>query len=99
MKLPLNKLLYQVNDQDIALYRSFVEAPFEGEQAVYEEVFQLSKDPQETTNLIQDAAPALRKEMKEALDQALRDARGTGTPKVLRYTQESKLEAQLKAKK
>ena len=99
MKLPLNKLLYQVNDQDIARYRYFVEAPFRGEEAVYEELFHLSKDPQETSNLIQEATPALLGEMKAALDQALRDARGTEAPKVLRYTQESKLEAQLKAQK
>ncbi|MBX2874884.1 MAG: sulfatase-like hydrolase/transferase [Saprospiraceae bacterium] len=99
MKLPLNKLLYQVNDQDIALYRSFAEAPFRGEKAVYEELFQLSKDPQETTNLIQQASPSLLKEMRQALDEALYSARGTEAPKVLRYTQESKLEAQLKVKK
>lgn len=99
INLPLNKLLYQVNDQDIALYRSFVEAPFRGEQAVYEELFQLSQDPEETTNVIHKASPAKLEEMQKALDEALRLARGTGPPKVLRYTQESKLEAQLKTKK
>ncbi len=99
LKLPLNKLLYQVNDQDIALYRSFVEAPFRGEKAVYEELFNLKQDPKETTNLIQNAPPKVLKTMREAIDQALTSARGTEAPKVLRYTQESKLEAQLKAKK
>lgn len=99
LKLPLNKLLYQVNDQDIALYRSFVEAPLRGEKAVYEELFNLKQDPQETTNLIQQAPPKVLREMREAIDQALISARGTEAPKVLRYTQESKLEAQLKAKK
>lgn len=99
LKLPLNKLLYQVNDQDIALYRSFVEAPFRGEKAVYEELFNLKQDPKETTNVIQNAPPKVLKTMREAIDQALISARGTEAPKVLRYTQESKLEAQLKAKK
>lgn len=99
LKLPLNKLLYQVNDQDIALYRSFIEAPLRGEKAVYEELFNLKQDPQETTNLIQRAPPKVLCEMREVIDQALISARGTEAPKVLRYTQESKLEAQLKAKK
>ncbi len=99
LKLPLNKLLYQINDPDIALYRSFVEAPFRGEEAVYEELYHLRKDPQGTTNVIREASPALLKEMQEALDSTLRSARGKDAPKVLRYTHESKLEAQLQSKK
>lgn len=40
--------------QGIALYRDFIELPLEGEPPVYEELFHLSIDPNESLNLIND---------------------------------------------
>jgi len=99
LHLPLNKLLYQVNDQDIPVYRSYIEAPFRGEVAVYEELYHLSEDPAESTNLIDRAPAPILKELKQALNQALKRARGSESPKVLRYTAESISEAKLKNRK
>lgn len=99
LNLPLNKLLYQVNDQDIPVYRSYIEATFRGEVAVYEELFHLSEDPAESTNLIDRAPTSVLNELKEALAQALTTARGQEAPKVLRYTAESISEAKLKNRK
>jgi len=51
MGVPVNGMLYKVHDPDIAVYRSYVEGPLNGELAVYEELFHLSEDPGETTNV------------------------------------------------
>ena len=49
-----NVMLYAQHDPDIALYRSFVESPLEGETPVYEELYHLKVDPQEKINLIDE---------------------------------------------
>ena len=49
--IPQNEMLYSVYNPDIALYRSFAEAPLQGEQPVYEELYHLKTDPNEMTNL------------------------------------------------
>ncbi len=85
-----NKLLYGVHDHDLAVYQDFVEAPLNGESPVYEELYHLASDPTELNNL------AFEESKKEKLDQMRKvwkseilNARGTGVPKVLRYTLES----------
>ncbi|BAX78446.1 sulfatase-like hydrolase/transferase [Labilibaculum antarcticum] len=89
----VNTMLYSVHDPDIALYRSFVEGPLRGEKAVYEELYNLKKDPQEMNNLINDSS---KKQIVENLrtqwKSLLKEARGEGKPKVLRYTADSMLE-------
>ena len=86
-------MLYGVHDPDIALYRSYVEAPIRGEQPAYEELFHLKVDPHETTNLVQQKA--YQKQLgilREAWSQKIKYARGEGSPQVLRYTKDSKSE-------
>ncbi|MEM6344085.1 MAG: sulfatase [Bacteroidota bacterium] len=93
----LNKMLYGVYDPDIALYRSFVEAPFNGEEIVYEELYDLQNDPSESDNLAADEAYREKlAELRTACQTAVKEARGKGVPKVLRYTRDSQYEASLK---
>ena len=40
-------MLYAQHDPDIAMYRTFVEGPIQGEMAVYEELYHLKSDPGE----------------------------------------------------
>ncbi len=82
-----NKMLYSQHDPDIALYRTFVDAPIRGEDPVYEELYHLKNDPQETTNL------SNKKKYRKKLNkfrviwkEKIKYARGKGKPKVLRYT-------------
>ena len=88
--MKVNDLLYGVHDSDMALYRKFSEAPWHGEQPVYEELYNLADDPQETTNLVEN--PAYKAELvrlRQAWRTAIDYARGDGVPKVLRYTEDS----------
>ena len=90
LKIPVNTMLYTVHDPDIALYRSFVEGPLNGEQPVYEELYHLTTDPHELHNVIEDednktVLETLRAEWQRQIAQA----RGTDKPKVLRYTTDS----------
>lgn len=89
----VNTMLYSVHDPDIALYRSFVEGPLNGEKAVYEELYNLKNDPQEMENLINDLD---KKQIVENLrlqwKSLIKEARGEGKPKVLRYTADSMME-------
>lgn len=93
MGIPLNAMLYKVHDSDIAVYRSYIEGPLNGEPAVYEELFHLSEDPGETINL------ASRLELGNVLTRMrlewqarITEARSEGQPRVLRYTSESEAE-------
>ena len=90
MGIPAQSML-AVHDPDIAVYRNYIESSLNNEPAVFEELYNLKIDPQETTNLIE------KQEYKEILEQMrvawwtlLKEARGDETPKVLRYTYESK---------
>lgn len=79
------------HDTDIAVYRDYIESPLEGEPPVYEELFDLSKDPHETTNLASDPAQAERLAMmRKVWKEQITFARGSGAPKVLRYTIDSR---------
>ncbi|MEO1451275.1 MAG: sulfatase-like hydrolase/transferase, partial [Bacteroidota bacterium] len=93
LNLKVNAMLYRVNDQDIARYRGFLEAPFRGEKPVYEEVYDLMADPAELNNLVEIVPKETLETLREECDMALKAARGTEAPQVLRYTYESQLEA------
>lgn len=93
MGIPLKNLLYKVYDKQLALYRSFVEGPLNGEAAVYEELYHLEKDPQETTNLAYDVSYQKQlQQMRGIWKKEIGYARGTSTPEVLRYTADSEAE-------
>nr|WP_320120678.1 sulfatase-like hydrolase/transferase [uncultured Marinifilum sp.] len=93
MGIKLKDMLYSVHDPDIALYRTFIEGPLNGEEAVYEELYNLKEDPQEMKNLIGDKKYADKIEMlREQWGILIKEARGTEKPKVLRYTAESMME-------
>lgn len=91
--IPVKNMLYGVHDKQIAQYRSFVEGPLKGETVVYEELFNLQKDPQETTNLASDASRSeLLEKMRAVWEKEITYARGNEAPKVLRYTVDSQSE-------
>ncbi|WP_166831157.1 sulfatase-like hydrolase/transferase [Thalassoroseus pseudoceratinae] len=88
--IPQNKMLYGVHDDGIAVYRYYAEASLEGEPPVYEELYDIQTDPSEMRNLIKDNAHAATlQRLKLAWKKKLTEARGTGAPKVLRYTVDS----------
>ncbi|WP_276166166.1 sulfatase-like hydrolase/transferase [Zobellia alginiliquefaciens] len=90
MGINTSAMLYKVHDPDIALYRSFADGPLQGEPAVYEELFNLKKDPKETTNLASDASNQSKlEELRKVWKTEITNARGTEFPKVLRYTADS----------
>jgi len=93
LKIPVNTMLYAVHDPEIARYRSYIEAPFNGEEPVYEELYHLSVDPDEVTNLVKDEKyTEILNELKAEWKKAIKEARGEGKPKVLRYTADSMME-------
>ncbi len=93
MGIKMTAMLYKVHDPDIALYRSFVEGPLQGEQAVYEELFDLENDPDETTNLAHLAQHAsVLEKLRDVWKEKITFARGDEAPKVLRYTSDSEAE-------
>lgn len=88
--IPTNQMLYGVHDDAIAVYRYYAEASLEGEPPVYEELYDIKSDPGELHNLVDDSTRAeTLQRLKKAWEQKLTEARGTGTPKVLRYTADS----------
>ena len=90
LNIPQNKLLYGVHDDAIAVYRYYVEASLEGEPPVYEELYDIKTDPGELQNLIDDPRNAATlKRLMVAWKEKITEARGTGDPKVLRYTADS----------
>jgi arylsulfatase A-like enzyme len=89
----VNDMLYAQHDPDIAQYRTFVEAPFNGEKAVYEELYNLKNDPDETTNLAADTKnKVILDELRVVWKEKVTYARGIEAPKVLRYTKDYSLE-------
>ncbi|WP_282160546.1 sulfatase-like hydrolase/transferase [Ulvibacterium marinum] len=86
-------MLYKVHDSDIAIYRDYVEGPLQGEATVYEELFNLRTDPDETTNLANDTLYVTKLvEMRTVWKKEIQYARGKGFPKVVRYTADSESE-------
>lgn len=89
----VNDMLYAQHDPDIALYRSFVEGPLNGEQPVYEELYNLKNDPDEITNLSSDEKYAsVLDKLRGVWKEKIKYARGEGAPKVLRYTKDYSME-------
>ena len=88
-----NHMLYSTHDPDIALYRHYVESSLEGEAPVYEELYHLSVDPNETNNLSHEAQyAAVLEHMRSVWKTEITKARGEGAPRVLRYTVDSRAE-------
>lgn len=93
MGIPLRNVLYKVYDKQLALYRSFVEGPMQGEIPVYEELYNLKNDPHETTNLVsEESNQAVLQKMQAVWKKEIVFARGNEAPKVLRYTSDSEAE-------
>lgn len=89
----LTSMLYANHDPQIAVYQSYVNTPIEGEQPVYEELFDLSNDADEKYNLAANTAHITKlEEMRKLWRTAIIEARGTGTPQVVRFTVESQAE-------
>ncbi|MEC5128711.1 sulfatase-like hydrolase/transferase [Verrucomicrobiales bacterium BCK34] len=100
MGFPVNKMLYAVSDEYIATYRHYAESSLAGAEPIYEELYHLAEDPDELHNVIDDSQHAGQlKRLRAAWKERLTYARGTGVPKVLRYTELSELERELKQRK
>ena len=90
---PRVNMLYNIYDPGIAVYRSYIEAPLQGETPVYEELYNLQKDSKESVNLIHEKKYSKKlNEMRAAWSKAIKNARGNEVPKVERYTTDSKRE-------
>lgn len=88
--IPVNKMLYAVHDPMIAVYRDYIESPIQGEQPVYEELYNLKNDPAELHNLASNkATKEILENLRKVWKTEIIAARGTGNPKVLRYTNDS----------
>lgn len=76
-----------VTDETAALYARWLTASIEGEEPVYEELFHLAEDPDETRNLAEDPAQAERlEEMRRLAAELVREAKGPdGPPATVRY--------------
>lgn len=90
---PIDKSLYALRDKDAQRYRDYIEAPFRGEKPVFEELYNLKSDPDEMINCANNTRYSnLLIKMRRACDSMVKEARGSGEPKVLRYTHESEAE-------
>tara|TARA_R110002126_G_scaffold291782_1_gene458016 strand:- start:32538 stop:34181 length:1644 start_codon:yes stop_codon:yes gene_type:complete len=90
MGIPINEMLYKVHDPQIAVYRSYIDAPLNNEQPVYEELYHLTNDPAELNNLVSkpqhlEVLNMLRKQWKTEITKA----RGSGKAEVYRYTNDA----------
>lgn len=75
--------IYKTDLTDVLRYRIFVDAGLKGEKPVYEELFNLKNDPDETTNLANDSSlKNIMDTMRKEWSKAIKYARGTGNPKV-----------------
>ena len=93
LNVPVNTMLYGVHDNDIALYRHYVDASLNGEPAVYEELYHLANDGDETTNLAGLAEhQAKLVQLRQQWLPILKAARASGAPKVVRYTVDAQME-------
>lgn len=90
MGIPVSKMLYGVHDNEIPVYRHHAESSLQGEEPIYEELYDLQSDPDELSNLIDDPHSAAElQRLRAAWKAELTKVRGEGPPKVLRYTVES----------
>ena len=80
-------MLYEIHPSQFSQYRNYAEGPLQGEKPVYEELYHLSKDPNELHNVIENAEnKSILDELKVAWKVEIKNARGTGEPKVRIYT-------------
>ncbi|MGJ8679086.1 sulfatase-like hydrolase/transferase [Paraglaciecola sp.] len=99
LNIPVNKVLYGMHDNDIVVYRDYLDSSLHGEPAVYEELYDLRNDPTELVNLVEQKQHQQKlSELRKAWRPVLKEARGEGVPKVVRYTVDSQVEAGNKAK-
>ncbi|MDU0355139.1 sulfatase-like hydrolase/transferase [Paraglaciecola aquimarina] len=99
MGIPVNKILYGMHDNDIVVYRNYLGAGLKGEPAVYEELYDLTNDPNELHNLVNESSHSNKlAQMRKDWYPILKEARGTGSPKVVRYTVDSQVETGKEAK-
>ncbi|TYA84206.1 sulfatase-like hydrolase/transferase [Seonamhaeicola marinus] len=97
--LKVNDLLYKVHDPDIAIYRALSNGSLEGEQPVYEELYNLKNDPAELKNLAKDKQYAsILKDLRKVWKTEITNARGEGKPMVYRYTVDSESVSKYKSK-
>ncbi|WKB81958.1 sulfatase-like hydrolase/transferase [Cellulophaga lytica] len=85
--IPVNEMLYKMHDPSIAVYRNYIEAPLQGEQPVYEELYNLKDDASELHNLIHKPAyKSILENLKKQWRIEIVAARGSGKTEVYRYT-------------
>lgn len=92
-ELSINKanILYGVHDNDIVVYRNYIESPIKEERPVYEELYHLSDDPNEMINLAKESEfDSVLIGMRKVWKAQIKEARSNESPKVLRYTSDSK---------
>ncbi|MFD2587363.1 sulfatase-like hydrolase/transferase [Croceitalea marina] len=91
--IPTSSMLYKVHDPDIAIYRSYINGPLQGEIPAYEELYNLKTDPDETTNLaMTEANRSVLQKMRAVWKKEILYAKGKDLPQVLRYTSDSEAE-------
>lgn len=77
------RVQYKVSNSLAVTYQEWLDASLNGEQPVYEELFNLKNDPDETTNLAADPAHwAKLDELRKVCQQRVREARATPYPVV-----------------
>ncbi len=78
------KALYVTGHRAVMLYRYFVNRRLvNGEEPVYEELYNLKNDPKESTNLIANNCHAeLLQQLRKECDVQLKKAKGNGAPRV-----------------
>jgi arylsulfatase A-like enzyme len=87
MGIPVNEMLYKVHNPQIAIYRSYIDAPIFEEKPIYEELYNLKNDSAELNNLVNKPEhfkilTKLRKQWKIKIN----EARGYGNAEVYPYT-------------
>ena len=92
--IPVNEMLYSMHDPAIAVYRGYIDAPLNGEQPVYEELYHLKNDPAELHNLANNQKyTEILNTLRNQCKIEITEARGTGKAEVYRYTNDAFPEA------
>ena len=83
---PKGKVAYAMTEERAALYQANRTASIEGEEPIYEELFDLDADPVENINLVDNEIhQETLKEMRLLCKELLLEAKGVGEPAVLPY--------------
>ncbi len=90
MGIPIKEMLYNMHDPQVAIYRDYIDAPINGEEPVYEELYNLKEDPNELYNLAdRDEHSKILENLRAQWKTEITAARGSGKPQVLRYTNDA----------